>query len=518
MQGTQIGPFLVGSKLGRKKRNSVYRAWQVEQDRAVALKFIKVPPVVSLPRAMGRLRRESSILRQLNHPNLVRFHGTGMENGKFFFAMDLIEGESLAAILSRRNKLAWELAWDYARQIACCLEYLHSREMMHLKLMPDKILITKEGQVKITDHRLNRKKRKRWDSPRKKTMERAGYMSPEQFEGGSGGYRSDFYTLGVLLFEMLTGRLPYTGNSFAVLGNHKLTRKAPIVSEFSLECPVWLEKLVESLLNRDPEKRPFSARAIVVALDEVKRADSQGTGVAQKLVSGFSPLTAGQDKTAARQVLRIPNAKQREQRFSQSTGFIATALCAVVFLMFSLLMFAMAPKSSQQLMIDAEGMMVKGETYSAQKALLEVLDRGAGDFQEDAEFLLVKIRMKKLMSWAKDRPLLANQTAKGSTKDFLKAFDYEELQRYDDALTYYNKILRQVSAEPLEGRHLYLAALQRKKALLELLSNQAGQSESLPGVPSPIRFQPELPSSGEKSLFPPIEENSMRKASETATG
>ncbi|MDB4794512.1 protein kinase, partial [Pirellulaceae bacterium] len=164
MQGTQIGPFLVGSKLGRKKRNSVYRAWQVEQDRAVALKFIKVPPVVSLPRAMGRLRRESSILRQLNHPNLVRFHGTGMENGKFFFAMDLIEGESLAAILSRRNKLAWELAWDYARQIACCLEYLHSREMMHLKLMPDKILITKEGQVKITDHRLNRKKRKRWDS------------------------------------------------------------------------------------------------------------------------------------------------------------------------------------------------------------------------------------------------------------------------------------------------------------------------------------------------------------------
>jgi tetratricopeptide (TPR) repeat protein len=181
-------------------------------------------------------------------------------------------------------------------------------------------------------------------------------------------------------------------------------------------------------------------------------------------------------------------------------------------------MFAMAPKSSQQLMIDAEGMMVKGETYSAQKALLEVLDRGAGDFQEDAEFLLVKIRMKKLMSWAKDRPLLANQTAKGSTKDFLKAFDYEELQRYDDALTCYNKILRQVSAEPLEGRHLYLAALQRKKALLELLSNQAGQSESLPGVPSPIRFQPELPSSGEKSLFPPIEENSMRKASETATG
>lgn len=145
-------------------------------------------------------------------------------------------------------------------------------------------------------------------------------------------------------------------------------------------------------------------------------------------------------------------------------------------------------------------------------------DRGAGDFQKDAEFLLVKIRMKKLMSSAKDRPLLANQTAKSSTKDFLKAFDYEELQRYDDALTCYNKILRQLSAEPLESRHVYLAALQRKQALLELPSNQAGQSESLPVVPPPIRFQPDLPSSGEKSLFQPIEENGKRILGETATG
>ena len=134
MKGTRIGPFSVHDKLGPHKRHHVYRATQTEQHRDVALKFIKVPPDVPPAKAISRIQRETKILKQLNHPNLVKVHGAGMENGNIFFALELVDGEPLSAILSRRSKLNWEQASDYARQIACCLEYLHSQEMVHVEV------------------------------------------------------------------------------------------------------------------------------------------------------------------------------------------------------------------------------------------------------------------------------------------------------------------------------------------------------------------------------------------------
>ena len=134
-----------------------------------------------------------------------------------------------------------------------------------LKLTPDKILITPDGQVKVTDLRLNRSKKKN-DGIRfeKKSMDIAAYLPPEQFAGEKGTAKSDFYSLGIILFEMLTGKIPYTADSFATLAKQKGIKRAPLISEFTLECPMWMEKVVASLLEIDPAKRPFSARAVIV--------------------------------------------------------------------------------------------------------------------------------------------------------------------------------------------------------------------------------------------------------------
>lgn len=466
MQGTRIGPFLVHEKLGPYKRHQVYRATQLEQHRDVALKFINFPPNTPPAKAVTRVQKETKILKQLDHPNLVKVHGAGIENGKIFFALDLVDGEPLSSVLSRRSKLAWELACDYARQIACCLEYLHSQELIHLKLTPDKILITPDGQVKVTDLRLNRSKKKRWDAVKKKSMDTAAYLPPEQFNGEQGTAKCDFYSLGVILFEMLTGKLPHTADSFATLAKLKSAKPAPLISQYTLECPMWMEKIVSSLLSIDPAQRPYSARSIIVALDEVRRADREGTGVAEKLLSGFSPLTAGKDKTEAQKALGVKKKKPKEDDIPlvQKTGFLAGSLIGVIALMLVLVIFINWPLSNDQLMEKARRQAQSGEIYAAQQTLLEVLKREPNEFTEDAEFLLVDLRMQRLLERA-EHPIAFKYSTKGPATEFFKAYDYEQIERYDDALKTYENLLTNVSYDDLDQRHIVNAALARKTEL-----------------------------------------------------
>ncbi|MDB4413377.1 serine/threonine protein kinase [Pirellulaceae bacterium] len=465
MKGTRIGPFSVHDKLGPHKRHHVYRATQTEQHRDVALKFIKVPPDVPPAKAISRIQRETKILKQLNHPNLVKVHGAGMENGNIFFALELVDGEPLSAILSRRSKLNWEQASDYARQIACCLEYLHSQEMVHLKLTPDKILITPDGQVKVTDLRLNRSKKKRWDSVRKKSMDIAAYLPPEQFAGEKGTAKSDFYSLGIILFEMLTGKIPYTADSFATLAKQKGIKRAPLISEFTLECPMWMEKVVASLLEIDPAKRPFSARAVIVALDDVRRADRDGTGFAEKMVSGFSPLTAGKDKTEAKKALGLKSKKRPKDDVPifQSTTFLVSSLAIIVVIMASLIFF-LRPESPEQLFQRAEQEYKDGNLNRARVTLRDLIKRGDTEFLADAEDMYVGIRAESLVQRAMNRPTIAFDLP-GPTMKFYRAFEHELNKRYDEAIESYDEVLTTVSYDNLEERHIFNVATAQKKAI-----------------------------------------------------
>lgn len=471
MEGTRIGPFLVHEKLGPYKRHNVYRATQVEQQREVALKFIKIPPKTPPAQAISRIQRETKILKKLEHPHLVKVHGAGIENGRIFFALDLIKGEPLSAILSRRSKLAWELACDYARQIACCLEYLHSQELIHLKLTPDKIMITPEGQVKVTDLRLNRTKRKRWDSIRQKAMDKAAYMAPEQFAGEKGTAKCDFYALGVILFEMLTGKLPHTADSFAALAKLKASRPAPLVSQYTLECPMWMEKIVESLLAINPNERPFSARSIIVALDEVRRADKEGIGVAEKLVSGFSPLTVGKDKSEARKALGIRKKKRKEDEVPlfQSTRFLVSTFMILLLVMTVSLAIAMRPLSNESLYERAVALSEDGKLISAQKTLLEILERGpdGNDYYDDAEILLVELRTRRLIDRAQNHPHWVKENTTGPDREFFRAFDYEQVERYDDARKAYEQLLHNVAHDDIDQRHIVNAIEERLSIVKE---------------------------------------------------
>ena len=156
MENTRVGPFLIIKRLGNNRRQRVFQARQIEQEKDVALKFISVPPSVDWNKAVDKINLEVGVLQKLRHPNLVRLYGAGVADNNIFLAHELVAGESLTSILSRRGKLAPDLVVDIGRQIAELLQFLHQQDAMHAKLTPDKIIIDKNHHVKVADLRLNR--------------------------------------------------------------------------------------------------------------------------------------------------------------------------------------------------------------------------------------------------------------------------------------------------------------------------------------------------------------------------
>ncbi len=225
----------------------------------MALKFIKLPPDVNRDNALAKINREVAVLKKLEHPHLVRMYGAGVYEDQVFFAHELIEGETLASLLSRRGRLAPDQVIDFGGQIASVLEYLHHNEIIHSKLTTDKLIIDAEGQIHVADLRLNRSRKRRWDAARRATLETAAYMPPEQLLGEGSTPKSDLYSLGVIMYEMLTGKLPFEPESMAQLARDKKSAKVQRVAETVMSCPAWLDKLVRKMILPDPKLRPHSA-------------------------------------------------------------------------------------------------------------------------------------------------------------------------------------------------------------------------------------------------------------------
>ena len=333
VENTNVGPFRILKRLGTSRRQQVYHARQEAQQRDVVLKFINLPPTVEWVKALDKIERETVELRKLRHENLVRVYGVGVheEESKIFFATELIEGEPLSAILARRGKLAPDLVVEYGHQIAEALKYIHNREIIHSKLTPDKIIVTPDHKIKISDVRLNRAKKRRWDATRKRDLEIAAYMAPEQFDEGA-TQKSDFYSLGVILFELLTGKLPYEPDTMGRMAKAKREFQAPSVAEQVMNCPIWLDKIVTQMVQADPRQRPHSARAITFAFEEIKKIDATRKSAASQVAGNFNPLTAGVDKTAARRALgkRPVREKLDQTPIYQKPAFMIAALCAML--------------------------------------------------------------------------------------------------------------------------------------------------------------------------------------------
>ncbi len=247
--------YEIVGELGRGGMGVVYDAQDSVLGRRVALKRLSRGGLRG--DAAERFRREARVLAQLEHPGIVQVYDLAEEPTGMWMAMERISGGGLDALIAREGKLALPRAAALGAALAETLAYAHGQEVVHRDFKPGNVLLTEAGEPKVTDFGLAKLVS---EGPKLTQLGAVlgspGYMSPEQASGeGDIDHRTDVYALGVTLFEMVTGRCPFEGDTASVLVAH-LTKAPPMPSELGVATPPELEALLARLLAKNPDERP----------------------------------------------------------------------------------------------------------------------------------------------------------------------------------------------------------------------------------------------------------------------
>ena len=304
--GTSVGHYRIASKIGSGGMGDVYRAHDSRLDREVAIKLLPG----DFSRDDDRLRRfeqEARATSALNHPNILTVYDIGEHEGAPFIVAELLEGEELRRRLDE-GPIPLRKVTDYARQIVTGLSAAHEKGIVHRDLKPENLFITADDRVKILDFglaKLNEPSpsgRGSDDATRRAltspgvVMGTAGYMSPEQVRGSAIDHRSDIFSFGVILYEMLTGRKAFHGDSMVELMNAILKEEVPEWDDEDRKVPLALDKIMRRCLDKQPAHRFHSAHDLGFALEALSIPTASGSGrsaVLERPDSGSAPALAG---------------------------------------------------------------------------------------------------------------------------------------------------------------------------------------------------------------------------------
>ena len=268
MESRWIWPFELLEKIGEGGMGVVYRARYVGNDRKVAVKLIP-NDVTANPTLLARIEREVEVLTALSHPNIVHCFGGRCETKQRFYAMEYIPGGTLSDLLQQKGELPWETACDFAIQMCEALQYAHERGITHRDVKPGNFLLTKSGQLKLSDFGLASIASEGRLTASGRTVGTILYMSPEQIRGEPVTTKVDLYGLGCVIFEMLVGSPPYLGNNPGEILQQHLKAPIPHVARQLSECPLELDQLICELLAKEPDQRPVSAADVASRLNGI---------------------------------------------------------------------------------------------------------------------------------------------------------------------------------------------------------------------------------------------------------
>ena len=274
--GTKLGPYEIQSPIGAGGMGEVYRARDSRLNRDVALKILPSSFSTDAER-LKRFAQESRAAAALNHPNILSIYDIGEAHGAPYVVSELLEGETLRDRL-QNGPLSSRKAIDYAQQIARGLAAAHEKGIVHRDLKPENLFITHDGRVKILDFGLAKLTRPEadtaGDAPTQQVgteagtvMGTVGYMSPEQVRGKSSDWRSDIFSFGAVLYEMLSGKRAFRGESAVETMSAILKEDPPDLAETNRNVPPALERIVRHCLEKNPPERLQSARDVTFNLE-----------------------------------------------------------------------------------------------------------------------------------------------------------------------------------------------------------------------------------------------------------
>src|SRR5271165_706798 len=273
--GTILGQYEIRSPLGAGGMGEVYRAHDTRLDREVAIKVLPEYLTYDSER-LRRFEQEARAAAALNHPNILAVYQMATHEGVSYMVTELLEGETLRERL-RRGPIPLRKAIDYAVQIAHGLAAAHDKGIVHRDLKPENLFVTKDGRVKILDFGLAKLVQPRDASGAEATlasgtepgmvMGTVGYMSPEQVRGKTADHRSDIFSFGTVLYEMVTGKHTFRKPTSAETMTAILKEEPPSISQIAPTSPPGLQRVVHRCLEKSPEQRFQSASDLAFALE-----------------------------------------------------------------------------------------------------------------------------------------------------------------------------------------------------------------------------------------------------------
>ena len=282
--------------------------------------------------------------------------------------------------------------------------------------------------------------------------------------------------MGVITYEMLTGKLPFSPDTLDRMNNRKIKEPVPSAAKVVMNCPVWLDQIVTQMLQPEPRSRPHTSKAVGLAFNEIKKIDRNKKAAVAQVSGGFNPLTAGRDKSEARKLLNRKKAKNKKENgipFYERASFLAVCLIFVI----GLLTYALWPASAQKLFDKGVALVESDEPSdwaSGRAVLRKVARRNDPQLRSLAESYILKSQRHSLVNQAKSGRKTPLQSE--HVHDFIDAYHLEAESKLDDALAGYKEILDDLDEDEQKREHIAVEVkmrIERQENYLALPANKA---------------------------------------------
>ena len=467
MTRSRIGPLALESPLGERGSN-VFRAVHMQKRTQVVVRVFSIPMGMT-PESKQEFADQLESLKALRHPGIVRCYGGGFDAKDAYLVYELMQGESLASSLKRRERLPWESVLDYGLQLCEALQYAHESGWIHGRIRLDKILVSEDAnKVKISDFRRGP------GQPSPLTLNQLAYSAPEALVGQPNfNAATDLYSVGAVMYHAITGQPPFQGETPILVKQAIVASSVAPVASIVFDCPVWLSAIVEQLLHKDPLRRPYTAASTAMALREAQRRATDGIGVAEHAVSGFSALQLNTNRAEAEVALGRKKKKKRRGDDEESydrpglferpivlVGLLLAAICLITFLVW--------PAGEKTLLARAQRLMESDDlslhNEAQDKYLVQLIERFPNSesavWAEDQMLLIemenAEVRMQSNFRRKRD------PSTEGERK-YLEAVDTRKFGDPATALEKFEGIVNLLKSEEKERPFVNLARRQIKE-------------------------------------------------------
>ncbi|TET67100.1 MAG: serine/threonine protein kinase, partial [Candidatus Aminicenantes bacterium] len=284
---TFAGRYQIIEELGKGGMGKVYKVFDKEVNAKIALKLIK-PEIAADKKTIERFRNELKTARDISHKNICRMYDLNKEEGSYYITMEYVEGQDLKSLVRQTGQLAMPTTISIAKQVCEGLSEAHKLGTVHRDLKPSNIMIDREGNARIMDFGIARSLKAKGITGAGVMIGTPEYMSPEQVEAKDVEQRSDIYSLGIILYEMTTGRLPFQADTPFAVGVMQKSETPENPKEFNPQITDDLSHVILKCLEKEKEKRYQSAGEIRSELENIEK----GIPTTEKVVPKRKPLTS----------------------------------------------------------------------------------------------------------------------------------------------------------------------------------------------------------------------------------